>query len=69
MTTAEAKREDILGVRLYSSERELIEQRAKDDGRTASALVRHIVLSHLQETKERAPAQQDGALAVSGGSR
>lgn len=69
--TTEVKREEVLGVRLYSAERELIEQRAKDDGRTASALVRHIVLSHLlnQQTSERDPADRlDDALAGSQGS-
>lgn len=63
------KREDILGIRLSPPERELIEQRAKNDGRTASALVRHIVLTHLQPPRgtEHVPSdrRQDGALSVS----
>ena len=48
------KREDILGVRLSQPERELIEQQAKNDGRTASALVRHIVLTQLQNSEHTA---------------
>jgi hypothetical protein len=60
----EVKREEVLGVRLYSTERDLIERHAKDDGRTASAFVRHIVLSHLQND-ESADHKDRNALSLS----
>lgn len=67
--TTEVKREEVLGVRLYSEERDLIERHAKNDGRTASALVRHIVLSHLQNRERAADRKDLAALALSGVTR
>ena len=42
-----AKREDILGVRLTEAERARIKAQAAREGRTDSALVRHVMLSYV----------------------
>lgn len=46
------RREDILGVRLAPDERALIKERAEQEGRTDSGLVRHIVLTQLRTSNE-----------------
>jgi len=53
----------MFGIKLTEDERRLIEQAAKKEGRPASNLARHIILTALR-TDERAPAKSE-ALSVS----
>lgn len=43
-----AKREDILGIRLTEAERTQIKAQAEREGRTDSALARHVILSYVR---------------------
>lgn len=53
----------MFGIKLTEDERRLIEQAAKREGRPASNLARHIILTALR-ADERAP-NDGGALAAS----
>ncbi len=53
----------MFGIKLSDDERELIEQAAQREGRPASNLARHLILTALR-TQDRAPANAE-ALSVS----